>query len=350
MKTASSRAVGAKPLVTIKDVALAAGVSVATVSNVVNGRKGAVGEVTRAKVQQQIERLAYRPQSTGRGLRNARFNAVSILIIDEERSYLSNPFVGSVVAGLTEALNSSGFLAVLHGSPRGSLEDAMVIKQFGVDGLCVVLSGSTKQRLSLTQRLMTLGQPLVFIQESQPLPEGDLCVVRQDDLDGGRQLGEHLIERGCRNVVAVLPSLEWPALQARVAGVRQAMARAKPKGKVKVVAAETEDFASVVKAVDRHLDAAPLPDAFVCGNDQLAIATMQTVKRRGHTVPADVRITGFNAFDFWQYTSPTITTVVSPAREIGVRAARAMIDRLESGGFAASDIVLPVQLQRGEST
>jgi LacI family transcriptional regulator len=339
-----------RKVVTIREVAEAAGVSVATVSNVINGRVGAVGAKTRKLVEKQIERFGYRPQASGRGLRNARYNAVAILIIDDAQSYLSDPFVGNVVAGLTQTLNDNGFLAVLHGSPRRDIEDAIVVRQFGVDGFCVVPSGLASERRALIDRLVTLRQPLVLIQETEPMPTGDLCVVRQDDFSGGVQLAEHLLARGCRNLAMVVPKLEWPALQARLNGLRHGASHGKPRGEVHLVHCDTEAFPDVVRAVTEYLDRGGVPDAIVGGNDQIAIAALQTVLRRGMKVPRDIRITGFNAFAFWQYTTPTITTVVSVARELGVRAANAMILRLESGVFSTPETVIPLNLQPGEST
>jgi DNA-binding LacI/PurR family transcriptional regulator len=336
--------------VTIRDVAAAAGVSVATVSNVINGRKGAVGQATRDAVSRTIEALGYRPQASGRGLRNARFNAVGLLIVDDEENYLADPFTGNAVAGWSQVLNERGYLAVLHGSPRSNIRDAIMVRQFGVDGLCVMLSGASRERRQMIEHLVSLRQPLVLIQETEPLPDEDCCAVRQDDQGGGRVIGEHLASRGCRRLLVVLPKLEWPALQARLAGVRQAAQRARPKLEVSVLRTPGESFVEVSAAVSEHLRQHALPDAIVGGNDQIAIAAMQAVRRLGHEVPRDVRVTGFNAFSVWQYTSPTLTSVASAARDIGAQAAHRMIERIESGRFSQRDVVLPVALQPGESS
>lgn len=336
--------------VTIRDVALAAGVSVATVSNVINGRKGAVGTATRDVVEQAIADLGYRPQASGRGLRNARFNAIGLLIVDDEENYLADPFNGNVVAGCTQALNERGYLGVLHGSPRRSIRDAMVVRQFGVDGICAMLSGATKERRAMVEHLIGLRQPVVLIQETELPTDSDCCVVRQDDFGGGMAIGSHLAARGCKRLLMVLPRLEWPSLQARLAGLRRAAQAARPKLEVKVLRVPGESFTEVSQAVRDHLREHPLPDAVVGGNDQIAIAAMQAVKALGHAVPRDVRFTGFNAFSVWQYTSPTLTSVLSAARDIGRQAAQLMIERIETGRFSRNDVVLPVALQVGESS
>lgn len=342
------RGEGALP--TMKQVASAAGVSLATVSNVINGRSGAVSERTRRVVLREIKRLGYRPQTAGRGLRTARRHALAMLIVDEAESYLADPFVANVVAGFTEALNARGYLAVLHGSRQQEFEDTVVVRQFGVDGYCLMLSGDRRSRTGLVERLVALKQPVVLIQETETFADADLCVVRQDDFNGGQQIADHLLARGVKDVAVVLPRLEWPALVARLEGLKAGIRRAGRSIPVAVIRAENEGFASVTAAVEAYLGRARSPSAMVGGNDQIAIAAMQALRRRGMVVPRDVLVTGFNAFEVWQYTSPTITTVVSPAREIGSRAAHSMIDRLESGRFASAEIVLPVVLQPGEST
>jgi LacI family transcriptional regulator len=82
----------------------------------------------------------------------------------------------------------------------------------------------------------------------------------------------------------------------------------------------------------------------------MGIAAMKLMAAQGLDVPRDVAITGFNAFEFWQYTTPVLTTVRSPAYEMGARGADEILNRLTAGGFEQSEIVFPVELQPGGST
>jgi LacI family transcriptional regulator len=335
---------------TIHDVARSAGVSLATVSNVINARTSQVSERTRKLVQQHIERIGYRPHAAGRGLRTSRRHLVAMVMIDESSNYLGDPFVANLVAGFTDAVNLRGYATVVHGCKRVDLEETVVIKTLGVDGFCLSLSGDVAARRTLYSRLRELKQPLVLAQETDIRPDSDVCVVRQDDFGGGAQLADHLLARGAKRIAVLLPMIEWPAFNARHAGLRAGIERAGRAPHVDIVRAKSETFEHCVAAVQGFLESARRPDAIVAGNDQMAAAAIHAVRSRGLRVPNDVMVTGFNALDFWQYLSPSVTTVRSCPRDIGTTAAQALIERLERGSFAQAQIVLPVVLMPAEST
>jgi LacI family transcriptional regulator len=92
-----------------------------------------------------------------------------------------------------------------------------------------------------------------------------------------------------------------------------------------------------------------VPDAFLGGNDQLGIAAIQTLGQMGVRVPDGVVVTGFNAFEIWQYSMPTLTTVESPAHQMGVQAAAEMVHRLRGGKFRRPEVLFPVRLRIGGS-
>ena len=337
-------------LPTIRDVARDANVSVATVSNVINGRHSSVSERTRKFVQQQIDKLGYRPHATGRSLRTSRRQLVAMVMIDDAENYLLDPLVGNLVAGFTDAVNRRGYATVVHGCRARDLENTVVIKTLGVDGYCLSLSGDESTRAALVERLLSLQQPIVLAQEPAPNAHADICVIRQDDFAGGVQLADHLIARGVRRIVMLLPVLDWPAFNARLDGLRSGAKRTGQPVQIAVLRTLSEGFEDSVHAVEAYLAKSPCPDALVCGNDQMAAAAIRAARNRGLTVPKDVLVTGFNALEFWQYTTPTLTTVRSRAREIGSIAGNALIDRLTSGSFAKREIVLPVTLLVGDST
>lgn len=335
---------------TIHDVAQAAGVSIATVSNVVNSHPTAVGEVTRQRVLQYIEQLGYRPHSVGRGLRTRRRQLVAMLMVDEAENYVIDPFVANLVAGFSEAVNARGYATVVRGCRAQDLDATVVVKTLGVDGYCLSLSGSDEVRSGLLHRLQGLNQPLVLAQDTLQQKKSDVCIVRQDDFSGGLQLADHLLARGAKRLALLTTHTQWPAFNARVAGFMAGVKRAGQKLQPQVLQARSERFADACGAVKEHLVSGIKLDAIVGCNDQLAIAALQAVKACGLQVPRDIMITGFNALETWQYCSPNLTTVRSQPRELGILAGNSLIDRLDSGVFAQREIVLPVSLQPGHST
>lgn len=333
---------------TIRDVAAAAGVSVSTVSNVLNCRDASTSPATRRHVLEVIEQLGYRPQASARGLRTARRRAVAMIVVDESEAYLQDPFPAAIVAGLTAHLNELGYVAVLHGCRYDQFERTAAIRQHGVDGYCLLLSGDEAARRRIVETVARYRQPLVLFEETAA-PAGDIVIVRQDDADGGRQLANHLLARGARDVAFVGPQLCWPAVEARFAGFREAANAAGQPMRIRDVRTPSEAFEDVYAAVTAALLVTPL-EALVCANDQIALAALQAAQDAGRSIPDDLLVTGFNGLGSWRHCRPHLTTVRSPARELGRTGAAVLIDRLERGAFPDAPMVLPVALQPGGTT
>src|SRR5581483_9761533 len=130
-------------------------------------------------------------------------------------------------------------------------------------------------------------------------------------------------------------------------GVRQAAADT-PGGSLVVVRTADEGLAATQRALAAHVGSVGLPDAILGGNDQMAIVILKWLLAAGHRVPADVRVTGFNAL-FHQYSTPALTTIRSPAYEMGERGAALLLERLRQDRFARRETVLDVVLLGGDS-
>lgn len=335
---------------TIRDVAAAAGVSVATVSNVINRRIASVGDLTREVVEREIERLGYRPQSHARNLRMARSRSLAMIIVDESELYLQDPFPAAVVAGFTAKLNELGYVTVLHGCRRDEFEKTAVVQRLGVDGYCLFLSGSEISRRELVRQMTAWDQPLVLIQETLSFPDADVCVVRQADYDGGAAVANHLLALGVKRVALVAPELDWPAVVERFNGVRETFRSSGSRVRLERISSKSEQFQDVFAAVKQAVAEGQRFDAIIGLNDQIAIAAMQALQDSGVETPGDTMIVGFNGLEFWQYCTPRLTTVRSSPYLIGEKAAIALVERLDTGRFSTADIVLPVQIQLGGTT
>lgn len=336
-------------LPTVQDVARAAGVSAGTVSNVLNDRRSAVSEKTRRIVLAKIEEIGFRPRSGARSLRTARSLSIALIIADDAELYLQDPFPAAIVAGFTAYLNKHGYVAVLHGCRLADLSQSIAVRQFGVDGYCLFLSGNSTERRKVLDQMLRWHQPIVLLQETDPVAIEDVCVVRQADAEGGAMLADHLLDRGARSATFVASELDWAAISARLQGFRSAVARRGGTMIVDELRCADEMFDTVIENVERYLRGSR-PDALVGANDQIAIAAMRAATQSGMRVPADILITGFNALEFWRYTQPELTTIASPAFNLGARAAEIMIARLNGGHFDVRDLVLPVRFQQGGTT
>jgi DNA-binding LacI/PurR family transcriptional regulator len=334
--------------VTLHDVAEAAGVSLMTVSNVVNGKLASVSESTRLRVKREIARLNYRPHASGRSLRMAQQWSVGMIIIHTSDSFLADPFITQVVAGLNRKMSENGYGLFLQGIRKEELERSVLVKSAGTDGLCAFYYGTPRERRKIADMLSSLGQPLVLIQEPLRFNSKDICCILEDDFGGGRMLAEHLVEKNARRFVILEPNLEWPALKERRRGILSVLNGVEGASVDRVVCGNGE-FTRAQQALASYLDREGLSDA-IMSNDHIAIAAMKLLTQRGVSVPTDVLVTGFNGFEFWQYTDPVLTTVQSAAYDIGRLAGEEMLRRLETGSFSAPSHVLPVTLQKGGST
>jgi LacI family transcriptional regulator len=332
---------------TLSDVAREAGVSVMTVSNFVRAKP--VRLQTRKRVEAAIARLNYRPNVSARSLRLSEEYSVGIVIADSDPAFLNDPFISRLVSGLSNYLSNLDYTLDVQGVPPERFTNATILNKVGNEALCAILCGPRSLRKEHFANLNRLGQSIVVFQEVFQSPAPHVAVVSQDDLSGGKQLGLHLLNKHLQSVVFVRPALEWCALEQREKGLRSAFASAKSAIHVKTLIASSESFDDVQQVIKDHLRK-NTPDAIVAATDSMAAAALKTCESCGIRVPKDIMVAGFNGFDAWRYTSPTITTVVSPAYEMGRLAGELLIHRLRIGSFPKRNVVLPVRLQVGEST
>ena len=335
---------------TIKDVALAAGVSPMTVSNVLNGHLQYVSAATKKRVEKEIGRLNYRRSAQARSLRVSQQRSIGMVIVDESPFFLADNFTCQVVAGLANVLNSADYTLTVQGMRVDQVANSMIMRNDEVGGFCAMLAGSPAERRTIADQLVALGQPLVIFQENFPVSDGDCCFVRQDDRSGGRFIADHLLARRVKTYVVIVPRQGWPAIENRLAGLREGLAVGGRSVKLTVVESASESFADVQAAIVQHLAHHPMPEAIIGANDPIATAAMLHLIDRGVRVPQDVRVVGFNGFEAHRYSQPRLTTVRSAPYAIGEEAGKAMLARLETGRFPQRDIVLPVVFEPNATT
>jgi LacI family transcriptional regulator len=230
----------------------------------------------------------------------------------------------------------------VQGMKGDQLAQSMIMRDQGVDGYCAMISGSAEERQQIVSQLRALDQPVVIFQEALENPSSEVCVVRQDDRGGGRLIADHLLARRVEDYLLIVPHQGWPAIENRVAGLREALAATAPDSRVAVLVSASESYPDVQAALADHLRENPLPGAIVGANDPIAIAAMTHLLDKGVRIPDDVRVVGFNGFEAHRYVSPSLTTVLSSPYAMGEQAGRAMLERLASGRFSAPEFVLPV--------
>jgi DNA-binding LacI/PurR family transcriptional regulator len=310
--------------VSLKDVAEHAGVSIKTVSNVVNNYPH-VTPGMRARVQEAIDELGYRPNLTARHLRKGRTGIIALAVPE-----LGNPYFAELAGAVVDAAAEHEFTVLLDHT-RGDREQEVLVSQGFranvIDGL--ILSPLELESEDLRGR--TDDVPLVLLGEREyDLPYDHIAI---DNVAAARTAVRHLLSRG-RTRIAYLgartDSANRPA-HLRLAGWREELTEAGvPAPDSLVVPVGGWDRAEGARAMARLLDSGVRPDAVFAYNDLVAIGAMRVLHERGLRVPWDVAVAGFDDIEEGHFGAVTLTTV-SPDKQAIARMAVASLLRTLSG-------------------
>lgn len=329
---------------TLRDVAIAAGVSTMTVSNVVNGKTARVSDEIRILVKKKIDDLKYVPHLRGRGLRLAKDFAIGLVMLHPERRFLNDPFNTEVAAGMSNKLAQNGYGLLIFGAQNSNDLENKLARISQLDALAVYIFGDTAQRSAVYAKLAALGLPMVLIGDEVGDALSDASFVRQKNEEGAFQLAERGLANGARKILFMRPDHFWPAMAQRELGARRAAAG---RADVETMICTEINFEAVVNQVKTRLSSNP-PDFVMGGNDLFGIAATQAALQLGFTIKHDLMITGFNGFAFREYSMPLLTSMRSPAYEIGEEAAAALLKRIIKGSFQNGK-VLNVEFLPGDT-
>jgi DNA-binding LacI/PurR family transcriptional regulator len=332
---------------TIREVAKRAGVSLQTVSNVLNGRTSQVGAETRERVLSAIDELGYQPNASARGLRSQRSYTVGYLTVDPADRFLADPFHTFLLSGMADALRNRDYCLLVQAlNPRAPGESfGRLFRQRRFDGAVVHLSGTEAERQRCIADLNASGCPFVLIEEHVQGPQA-ACVLA-DNRQGAERAVAYLRSKGHKRIAFLTPERPWPAVEERLAGYQAALKAHKLPGprEWRLASETTEEARAFVEAVLRK---EPSVTAVIGSNDVLAVGALQAAKKLGRRVPQDLAIVGFDDFDFARLVDPPLTTVRLPGYDMGRRAAELLLDHLQRGAFPESTVVFPTTLvERG---
>nr|WP_246580788.1 LacI family DNA-binding transcriptional regulator [Deinococcus aestuarii] len=327
--------------VTHKDVAERAGVSVATVSYVLNGGPRPVSPETRARVQAVIDELEYYPNELARGLRLRQSRAVGLLLPN-----ITNPFYAEVAQALEAYCHAQGFLVMLCNSGGEAEREARYVQALRagrVDAMVVVPSS---EPTALLRPILQARLPVVVLEHDV---QGVPCIAI-DEFRGGQVGTGHLLELGHRRVALLRETPTSALSRERVDGYREALAQAglpyDPALVVECGATQAEG-----DRVMRGLLTLPEPPtAIFAHNDLLALGACRAVQHAGLGVPGDLSVVGYDDISSAAYLNPPLTTVRFPKAEMGRLAGELILKLLRGEALPAQTITLPVELVVRAST
>ncbi|MGA4544123.1 LacI family DNA-binding transcriptional regulator [Uniformispora flossi] len=309
----------------IKDVARGAGVSVGTVSNVINNPE-MVSEETRLRVRAVIERLGYVRSESARQLRAGHSRMVGMLVLD-----LANPFFAEVAKGAEHALRAAGLGVMVCNSAASPAEEAEYLALFAEQRIRGVLVTPADTGGRTVDSLRGQGTPFVLVDRSLAAEEG--CSVSVDDVRGGTLAAAHLLDAGHRRVAFVGGRTDLPQVRDRLAGARSAVAAAGLADDVLLhLATDRLDVAAGRDAGARLLGLSPRPSAVLCANDLLALGLLQTLYAAGVRVPEDIALVGYDDIEFAAAAAVPLTSVRQPAGLLGRTAADLLLEEITAEG------------------
>ncbi|NBE79908.1 LacI family DNA-binding transcriptional regulator [Micromonospora rubida] len=328
---------------TLAEIADVAGVSVPTVSKVLNGRPD-VAPGTRRRVQSLLDERGYTARGAGRPA--ARAGLIDLVLRD-----LGSPWAMQIIDGVEEFAYRAGFgvvVSAVHGRHRNR-PDRRWTEQLAArrcDGVLLVLSDiSAGQRGQLDE----LGIPVVIIDPAGQ-PEADIPSVGATNWAGGRAATEHLLGLGHQRIAVICGPAAVPCSRARVDGYRAAMDAAGRRIPAGYVRAGDFTSPSGYRETNALLDLTRPPTAIFACSDEMAWGAYEALYERGLRVPDDMSVVGFDDLDAARWAVPPLTTVRQPLTEMAGMAARMLLNLMDGEELGSHRIELATPLIVRHST
>jgi LacI family transcriptional regulator, galactose operon repressor len=319
----------------IKDVAAHAGVSVATVSRVLNDSPKVSGE-TRARVRASVAALRYRPNAVARSLRTEATRTLGLIVGD-----ILNPFFAVLARAVEDEARAAGYTVVIgNADERPERQDHYVrtLLEQRVDGLLIC---PTAEVTPLVEDCVAAGGPLVFLDRT--LPGLDVPSVRVDGTGAVHELIRHLRDLGHRRVAFISGPALLSTGRERARAYEDAMRANGLELRDEYLEAGDFQAASGRAIAARLLDLPEPPEVVFAGDNLMALGALDEIRARGMRIPDDVALASFDDVAWFVHVDPPITAIAQPAGELGRRAVRVLLERAEE------PVVLPARLVRRRS-
>ena len=310
----------------VKDVAALAGVSVGSVSNVINRRESVRPDV-RERVEAAIAQLGYKPNPTAQALRRGTSPLVGVAVFD-----LTNPFFMEAAAAMERVLSREGYIMTLSSTHASVREERDLLEALGRQAVRGVLLTPADSSHEAATRLVEEGTPVVLF-DAADAPEG-LPSVSIDDRAGAALAIEHLLALGHQRICFLNGPADMRQSVQRLAGVRDAVEhwqRLTGSDSVQLTVRNAEaytaqaGYAAAEEAAEARAASEGAPTAVFCANDLLAVGVMSALRVAGISIPGDVSVIGFDDIPLAAQMPVPLTTIRQPMDELGAAAAELLL-------------------------
>ncbi|WLD92396.1 catabolite control protein A [Alkalihalobacillus sp. AL-G] len=328
---------------TIYDVAREAGVSMATVSRVVNGNPN-VKPATRKKVLDAIERLGYRPNAVARGLASKKTTTVGVIIPD-----ISSIFFAELARGIEDIATMYKYNIILCNSDQNKEKEIHLLNTLlgkQVDGIVFMGGKITEEHVEEFK-----SSPVPIVLAATVSPDEEIPTVNINYQEAARDAIQLLIERGHTSIGMVSGPLEDPINgYHKFSGYRTALENANFELNEDHVFIGDYTYDSGLEAAEKFLQLKEKPSAVFVGTDEMALGVIHGMQDKGVHVPEDIEVIGFDNTRLASMVRPTLTTVVQPMYDIGAVAMRLLTKFMNNETVSERTVVLPHRIQLRDST
>ncbi len=323
-------------MTTIREVAERAGVSLTTVSHVINQTRY-VSDATRQRVLEAMDELNYRPNALARSLRSGKTQTLGLILPDS-----SNPFFAELGRAVEKTAIQAGYSVILCNSESDVAREEFyvgVLSTKQIDGIIFVATGNPIESL---QYLDEQGIPVLVV--DRDLPDFEVDAVLTDNLLGGYQGTQHLLEQGHTRIAFISGPLNGTPSAKRVDGYRKALLEADIEIDPALILLGDYHPESGWEAAAKLLSLNQPPTAIFCANDLMAMGAIRAINTAGLLVPHHIAVVGFDNIELSKYCTPPLTTVAQPIEDIGSSAASILIERIQHRHRKLQRLMLATEL------
>ncbi|MFZ5753132.1 MAG: LacI family DNA-binding transcriptional regulator [Bacillota bacterium] len=330
--------------VTIKDIARAADVSIATVSRVLNNKADGITEETKAKIRKAVKELNYRPNAIARGLITKKTHTIGLVLPD-----ISNPFFPEIARGVEDVAKEAGYNVFLCNTDDDSKKERGYVKALRerqVDGI-IFTASALKNSEDITEHVGKM--PFILV-DRKPDNLPDAPGVFLDNLKGGYLAAKHLIEKGHREIALISGPLQSYNARQRLEGFKKALQEAGIRYKDKLIREGDYKRSGGYRAMEKLLREGVEFTAVFASNDLMAVGVMEMLREKGIAIPEQVAVVGFDNIYLSTVVAPRLTTISQPTYQMGAQAAQMLLTCLQGRELDEKQKVFSPQLIIRESS
>jgi LacI family transcriptional regulator len=327
----------------MQEIARMAGVSLGTVSHVLNNT-AKVREPKRTRVLEAVQAAGYQPSQLARGLRRDTTNMIGMIIPD-----ITNPFFPAVVRGAEDVAFSNGYRLILCNTDNDHSKEIIHLNELRTylpAGL-IVIPSNFSDLTAQAESYRRAGTGVVCVDRLPKNWSGDS--VTANNGAGAYNATRHLIQLGHTRLGTITGPLHLTNAKERLGGFKRAMKEARLHFSPEYIQETTFDKQGGHIKTLILLRLIPRPTAIFAGNDMIALGVIQAIRELGLHCPADVSVMGFDDLDFAELTSPSLSSVSQSGYQLGATAARILLDRMAGDDGPPKQLVLETQLKIRES-